>query len=243
MIETLHSAEELEQAVRRLGFLPFFHSPIPGLSIEEHTSADYWFQEGVDGPWEWKGPVIREWNCTYGKFFCGKAGYVSLEWFPDWANYHRAGYRIDAAPLDADGRNRERLMYDTIVAHESLLAREIKALCGLRRPTKTLFDPTAGTLPAKKPARSRGEGFESAMTHLQMATLVVIADFEYALDKHDRPYGWGLARYTTPEALFGEELLKACGRRTPEESKLRIAEHLQKIAPQATEKQILKIIG
>ena len=45
-----------------------------------------WFSD-EEGPWEWKGPVIRNMNCAYGKLFNGKAGYVSLEWLPDFANY------------------------------------------------------------------------------------------------------------------------------------------------------------
>ena len=31
----------------------------------------------------------------------------------------------------------------------------------------------------------------------------MIADFEYNIDRHGNPYGWGVARYTTPEALYG----------------------------------------
>lgn len=28
--------------------------------MEEHTPPELWFVDGVEGPWEWKGPVIRE---------------------------------------------------------------------------------------------------------------------------------------------------------------------------------------
>ncbi|MDR0938056.1 MAG: hypothetical protein LBN29_01705 [Mediterranea sp.] len=233
MERTLRSAEALERAVLKLGFLPFFRSPIPGFSVEEMTPEEYWFEAGVEGPWEWKGPVIREWNCTYGKFFRGKAGYISLEWLPDWVNYRRAGYRFDAASPGGEGHEgRERQIYEAIVKHESLLIREIRSICEPGKPAHAII------------GRGRRESLEAALGRLQMGTLVVIADFEYALDKRDRPYGWGLARYTTPEALFGEEaILSARVRRTPEESKRRLVDHLHQITPWASEAQILKIIG
>jgi hypothetical protein len=125
----LYSAADLEQAVLKTGFLPFFQSDIPEFSIEEFTPAEYWFADGVDGPWEWKSPVARNGNCAYGKLFRGKAGFVSMEWFPELVNYRRATY-----PLDADPTDKSRLIYDAVVRHESLLSKEIKTLCGFRKP-------------------------------------------------------------------------------------------------------------
>lgn len=237
---TIHNAEELEQLVVRCGFLPFFRNSISGFSIEECTSPGLWFEDGVDGPWEWKGPVIRNWTCTYGKFFCGKAGFVSMEWFPDFANYRRSKFSFDCSPLDKEGKNREKTVYDTVVGHESLLSKEIKSLCGFRKPKtictnpmEQLFTKTKGCIPE--------ESFETVLTRLQMATLIVVADFEYQLDRHGQPYGWGIARYTTPEALFGDGI--ALPDRTPEESKARILCHLRQILPSATEERLLKFIG
>ena len=102
--DELRSAEDLERAVLKLGFLPFFKNRIEGFSVEEMTPPELWFAEGTDGPWEWKGPVVRNWNCIYGKLFGGRAGYVSLEWLPDLANCRRANYGFDMTPLDGEGR-------------------------------------------------------------------------------------------------------------------------------------------
>ena len=44
--------------------------------------------------WEWKGDVARNRQLVYGKFFAGKAGFVSLKWFPDFCNYRRDGYDL-----------------------------------------------------------------------------------------------------------------------------------------------------
>lgn len=237
----IHNADDLEQTILKLGFLPFFKNSIEGFSVEELTAPELWFEEGVDGPWEWKGPVIRNWKCTYGKFFGGKAGYVSLEWFPDFANYRRSCFRLEDVQSDSDGYDRERLVYDTIMTHESLLSKEIKDLCGFRKPKSQHLTPIEKVLAKNNRKSKDSEGFETTLTRLQMATWVVIADFEYQYDKQGRPYGWGVARYTTPEALFGDRI--ASPNRTPEESKARILYYLHQLLPSATEKQLMKFIG
>lgn len=81
------------------------------------------------------------------------------------------------------------------------------------------------------------------MTRLQKYTFVVIADFEYQLNKANQPYGWGIARYTIPELLFGKNETLAGGAHTPKESKLMIKKHLMRLLPQATEEQIIRFIG
>ena len=40
--------------------------------------------------WEWKGEILRESGCAYGKFFGGKAAFVSRAWWPDMCNYRRS---------------------------------------------------------------------------------------------------------------------------------------------------------
>lgn len=237
----IHNVDDLERMTLDLGFLPFFKNSIEGFSVEELTSPELWFEDGVDGPWEWKGPVIRNWKCTYGKFFGGRAGFVSLEWFPDFANYRRSCYRWESAPSNSEGRNRERFVYDTVVSNESLLSKEIKDLCGFRKPKGQNLTPMEKELAKSSRKSQDGEGFETVLTRLQMATWIVIADFEYQYDKQGRSYGWGVARYTTPEALFGDRITLL--NRTPEESKARILHHLSQLLPSATEKQLVKLIG
>lgn len=62
----IYSASDLSRLVQEYGFLPLFKNQIPGFSVEEHTPPELWFADGVEGPWEWKGPVIRETGCAYG---------------------------------------------------------------------------------------------------------------------------------------------------------------------------------
>ena len=92
---TIKTKQDLVDAVERCGFLPLFENSIPGFSVEENVDPAIWFGS-EEGPWEWKGPVIRETGCAYGKFFEQKAAFISREWFPDFANYRRDGYDFDA---------------------------------------------------------------------------------------------------------------------------------------------------
>jgi len=117
---------DLEKLILKMGFLPFFNIGIADFSIEEFTPQELWFSDEEDGPWEWKGPVLRNQNCAYGKLFQKKAGFVSMEWFPELVNYRRSVYDLNAASTEST----ERVIYETVRAHESLLSKEIKALCG-----------------------------------------------------------------------------------------------------------------
>ena len=224
MTREIHSSEELEALVLEYGFLPFFRNDIPGFSVEEHTPPELWFANDQDGPWEWKGPVTRKGTCVYGKLFRKKAGFVSLEWFPDLANFRRDGYDFDARFDDELASYKDKELFDTIEKHGSLQTGQLKSLCGY------------GGKDGKK-------GFETCITRLQMQTYINVLDFDYNTDKFGRPFGWGIARYTTPEAQFGPDVVTSAYDRDPAQSHKRILEYLQKRLPQASENDILKLIA
>lgn len=217
----IYSSSDLSRLVQEYGFFPLFKNQIPGFSVEEHTPPERWFAEDVDGPWEWKGSVIRETGCAYGKFFHGKAGFISMEWFPDFANYRRDGYDFDARYDDGLARHQDKLIYDVLMEYPSLLSKEWRTLTGIKK---------------------RGE-FDSIVTRLQMLGYVITIDFEYAKDRYGKAYGWGLARYATPEAYFRNTFTEQVYNREPQESKKRIREYLRVLLPLATELQIKKLIG
>ena len=75
----------------------------------------------------------------------------------------------------------------------------------------------------------------------EMATYIVTEDFIYPRDKHNHEYGWGWSLLNTPEDLYGREACQC--NRTPLESYQRIFEHLKEILPDASDKQIFKLIG
>ena len=221
----LRSPEDVIALTAEIGFLPFFAGDIPGLSVEDCCPPELWYSDEADGswePWEWKGPVARSGQCVYGKFFGGRAGFVSREWFPDFANLRRDGYDFDARYDDGLASRKDKDVYDTVEEHGALLSRELKRLRNYRKGGNT--------------------GFDTVITRLQMQTYITIGDFVYMKDKFGCPYGWGVAEYTTPEALFGYDFVASAYRRKPEESKERILAHLRGILPEAGEEQLLKLL-
>ena len=97
MERRLKSPADIEARCTELGFLPFFRCGIPGFSVEEMVAPEYWCTDEV-GAWEWKGPVIREGHCAYGKLFARKAGFVSREWLPDYCLYMAVKEEQGGAP-------------------------------------------------------------------------------------------------------------------------------------------------
>ena len=168
----ISSIEDLEQAVQELGFLPYFANSIPGFSIEENVAPQAWFSD-EPGTWEWKGPVINELNCAYGKFFEKKAVYISKEWFPDFANYRRDGYDFDARFEDGLAAYRDRTMYNLVKSEGPVLSKRLKYLGNYRK--------------------GGNRGFDTVINRLQAQCYVLISDFVYMTDKNGKEYGWGVA--------------------------------------------------
>lgn len=219
----VYSVEELEVLIQEVGFLPFFTNAVPGYSIEECTPRELWFADDVDGPWEWKGPIAMHRNCAYGKFFQGKAGFISTEYFPAFLNYRRDGYDFDARWDDELTSAKDKQIMDVFAEYSSMMTHELKAACNYGKHGQ--------------------KGFETVITRLQMQTYVTVQNFEYRKDKNGKPYGWGVARYSTPEALFGSGMIEKAYHEEPADSAKRMAEYLRKLLLDASEKQIEKLIG
>ena len=74
-----------------------------------------------------------------------------------------------------------------------------------------------------------------------MATYIVTEDFVYPHDKHNHEYGWGWSLLNTPEELYGADACRCdC---SPEASFQKIFDHLKAILPEATDRQLLRLIG
>lgn len=226
MTEPIRSFSDMERLIQTFGFLPFFSNEIPGFSLEDHTPPALWYNGSKDGRddwpvWDWKGPIANSGACMYGKLFRKKAGFVSKKWLSDFLNVRRNGLTFDEACDEGLIFYKDKALYDAVHRFGSILTPHLKYECGYRKGGNT--------------------GFETVVTRLQMQTWLCISDFVYRTDKTGREYGWGVALYTTPESLFGEDAL-FCPR-TPSESRERILAHLSSLLPQASEAQLLKMIG
>ena len=216
----IHNATELMDYIQQVGFLPLLDSGIAGYSADEAVDPDCRYvlldDGGWDWPlWEWKGPIVTESDCVYGKFFNKKAGFVSRSWWPDLYNWRRHSH-----PAPSPGSIEETILM-TLREHGSMITRDLRRACGFTEPKM----------------RSRFDGY---VTRLQMACRIVTEDFVYPQDKHGKRYGWGWALLSTPEQLLGKE---ACHcDRTPEESLARMLDHLRRLLPRASEQQITRLI-
>ncbi len=219
------SMQELIDAIKELGFVPFFANEIEGFSIEEHIGRGCWYNDSNEEfwpAWEWKGPVIRKMKCAYGKFLRNKAMYVSPEWFPDFANFRRNGYDFDARYEDGLASFYDRELYELLDANAPVRSKELKKIGDYGKGGR--------------------KGFDTMITRLQKQCYVIVSDFRYEVDKAGNEYGWGVAEYSTPEKYLGRKFTEAVYKRTPEESYERILKHFQKILPGCDLKEIEKIL-
>ncbi len=116
----IRNYKQLVERVEEIGFLPLFANEVVGFSVEEMTaSVDWWTGDRTVDPWEWREIAAREHRIAYGKFFGGKAGFISLDWLPVFANYRRDGYDFDARYEDGLASHREKLIMDYYIGEDA----------------------------------------------------------------------------------------------------------------------------
>ena len=241
----IYNAAQLIERIQQIGFLPLLDSGIRGFSAEEMVADDCRYVTFPDGGWDWplwkwKGPVVTEGNCMYGKFFNKKAGFVSRTWWPDLCNYRRSQY-----PQPAPGTI-EDVILTTLQEHGSLITRQLRTLCGFTAPKAPtnrmqkqdgMYSDGQEVGQPKVNMRSR---FDAIITKLQMGCYIVTEDFVYPRDRHNHQYGWGWSLLTTPEQLYGQAASQCP--RSPEESFQRMLTHLRTLLPNAEEKALRRMI-
>lgn len=210
----LRSCADLRKLVLKVGFLPLFRCEVPGFSVEDLTPDELWFKKDVIGPWEWREEIAEEGEIAYAKLFHGKAGFLSRELYPDFANYRREGYDFDARVDDGLVKNAERQIYG-LIAHGTTVSSE------LRRQFSS-------------------KGFETALAALQMRMYVTFRCLEYKKDRYGAPYGWGVARYELCEERFGD-LCTAAYDREPSESLRAIEERMKEYLSCEQVRSLLKV--
>ncbi len=216
--------------IEALGIVPFFENPILGYSIEEMTARENWFDGQEDlrlTPWDWKIPCVQSGDVAYGKFLWGgKAAFATVEWYAELMNWRRSQAKYRPLP------DQQRVL-DYLEEHGSIGIKEIRALLGVKKSAA-----------------------DALITKLQMQCRVVTGDITRVYRGPDLRYnGWQVSSFCTPESLFCADALPGPGgfplgdARTlevdpsPDESLERLTEHIREIAPQATEKQILKMLA
>lgn len=199
-----------------IGILPFFPNPIWGFCAEEAVDpALLWGP--LDGPWEWKGPLIRSGKCLYGKLFGSRAAYVAPWMYVHLANYRRDGYDWEGFCDDELAPYRDRLLMDYVSKRGPVLSLDAKKNCGFTK------------------------GFDTVLTRLQMQTFLTNYDFTYAIDQHGKPYGWGRAVLCAPEKILGEDRMNeiSC---SPADSLAFMVDHLHNCMGDVDKDLIAKLL-
>lgn len=223
----IHTVEEAAAYINEVGFLPLFKNDIPGFSLEERTVPEYWWTGDLErDPWEWREVIARSGKVAYGKFFDKKAGFISREWFPCFANYRRDGYDFDALWDDEKASVRQKKIMDLFAeknADAELYSFEVKKNAGFGKDGE--------------------KNFEGTVTDLEMKLYLCMRDFRQRKNKKGESYGWSIAVYSTPEHLWGYDHVTSAYREDSSESWERIVNHMKEIYPTAAEAQICRVLG
>ena len=209
-VRTVEAAAAL---IRALGLLPLFSNGIPGFSLEERTpAADWWSDDPARDPWAWRQLLAREPDILYGKFFDKRAGFVSAECFPDFANWRRNGYDFDTRIDEGLAPHRERRLMAPFLTDGLPNGTALRS-CALREQ--------AGF------GKGGEKNYEGVLTGLQMQTYLIIGDFRQRQNRLGKPYGWHLAVIRTPEAKLGYDFVTSRYSEAPEASRERLLARLR----------------
>jgi hypothetical protein len=222
-IPFFHTSDELADFVCEIGFLPLLPCSLPGFSVYEHTDESVWFSGDAERcPWEWRYRLAEDERLAYGKFFRGKAGYLSREALPLFANWRRDGYDFDALYEDGKATRKAQLLMQCFPGDERLASWQLRELAGF--------------------GKGGEKGFEGAVTGLQMQCYLVVCGFARKRNRAGEEYGWPTSVFMTPEARYGAEHVTSAYAQPPHESLERLCDRCAAYLPDAPRSAIEKLL-
>lgn len=230
--DCIHSPKDLIEYVKKIGFLPLFGNDIPGFSVEEHTWAmGWWSGNPDDDPWEWRVQIARSREVAYGKFFCKKVGFISLEWLPYFANCRRNGYDFGSLYDEGLANIRSKRIMDIYADPEQedgwkdefIFSTEVKKLAGF--------------------GKDGAKNFPGVLMELQMQMYLVMVDFRHRKNKRGEEYGMPVSILLPPEAVWGYDAVTAGYIEAPEESANRITAQIKRLYPSAEDSAVQRMVG
>lgn len=228
----IRSWQELVKWINEIGFLPLFANEIEGFSAEEHVSPDYWWTDvAEEDPWAWREIIASSHEVAYGKFFDKKAGFISLEWLPYFANCRRDGYDFDARWEDGKASRREKKIMDFFISDDE------------EEPFKDIYILSSDLKKQAGFGKGGEKNYNGIITQLQMETYLVVSDFQRRKNKKGQEYGMPVCVMLPPEKLWGYKSVTSAYSENPTDSWERIYNHVINMYPQANEKDVIKLIG
>ena len=175
--------------------------------------------------WMWRAIIARRHDIVYGKFFDKKAGFISKKWLPVFANYRRDGYDFDALYDDGKAPNKHKKIMVNFMednADSEIYSNELKKQAGFGKDGE--------------------KGFDGAITNLMMQTYLCNCDFKKRVNKRGIEYGWDVAVYSSIEHIYGYDYVTSCYKDNPQDSWKQLVDYMHEMFPDATDKQIRKVL-
>ena len=220
----IRSWQELVDYINQVGFLPLFQNDSFGFSVEENVSDLFWWTgDPEQDPWEWREQIAHSGQVAYGKFFGTKAGFISKEWFPHFANWRRDGYDFDSRWDEELASMRCKRIMDCFDLQKEWFSFALKQAAGFGKGGEKNFDGT--------------------VTLLQMQSYLITRDFRRRINKKGLEYGWPISVYSTPEALWGYDHIASCYTTRPEASREKIFTQIKSCFADVTDDDLLQVFG
>lgn len=220
----IKNIDELIGFVDAVGFVPLFANDIEWFSVEEHSAAQSWWTGREDDPWEMREAAAASHRVAYGKFFNGKAGFISLTMLPFFVNFRRDGYDFDSLWDEGKAKLRQKKIMDLFTLRDEWFSYEMKKTAGF--------------------GKGKEKNFDGTINLLMQQMYVVMCDFRKKLNKKGEEYGlMKCAKYSSPESIWGYDEVTAKYCDEPEDSRQFVYEHLLRLYPAADKKAALKLIG
>ena len=170
---------------------------------------------------------------AYGKFFDGRAGFISRDWLPAFANARRDGWDFDGRWQSGAASRREKAIMEHFMDVES--------------EDEPVFTGAAIRSTELKRMAGFGKGGEKnypgVLTGLQMQLYLVIGGFRRRQNKRGEDYGMAVSVLMTPESIWGYPLLSSAYGEEPAASWDRIFAQVRRLYPGAAEADVVKLIG
>ena len=220
----ISTSGELEDLIAEIGFIPLFRNVVPGFSVEEHTQDSLWWSGDEDtDPWEWRMSIASGHKTAYGKFFSGRAGFISEEWLPVFCNARRNGYDFDALWDDELASYRQKRVMDCFSGSGELFSFQLKRMAGFEK---------------------NGEkNFEGTICSLQQKIYLVDSGFQRRRNRYGMEYGWHIARYAMPETIWGYDYITSGYSEEPADSYCKVLSRIKTVCPDISESGILFLAG
>ena len=154
-----------------------------------------------------------------------KAGFISKKWLPVFANYRRDGYDFYALYDDGKAPNKHKKIMVNFIednADSEIYSNELKKQAGFGKDGE--------------------KGFDGAITNLMMQTYLCNCDFKKRVNKKGIEYGWDVAVYSSIEHIYGYDYVTSCYKDNPQDSWKQLVDYMHEMYPEATDKQIRKIL-